>query len=79
MTAWYLLHALTMKADGFSLNTFEHHAMPFAQPPSGCIQPQLQATHYVAGQRAVSATCLGETKDAASIQLALFDPLCAPN
>jgi hypothetical protein len=45
MKAWYLLHALTMKADGFGLNTFGHHAMPFAHPPSGCIQPQLQATH----------------------------------
>jgi hypothetical protein len=79
MKAWYLLHALTMKTDGFGLNTFGHHAMPFAQPPSGCIQPQLQAMHYVAGQRAVSATCLGETKDAAGIQLAHFGPLCVHN
>jgi hypothetical protein len=42
MRDWYYL--LVLKIDCFGLTTFGHHAMPFAQPPSSCIQPQLQAT-----------------------------------
>lgn len=78
MRDWYNL--LVLKIDCFGLTTFGHHAMPFAQPPlklhSAAITSHALVTR---DKRAVSATCLGETKDAASIQLALFDPLRAHN
>jgi hypothetical protein len=57
------------------LEHFSASGDAFCAPLLGCIQPQLQAKFELPGQLAENATRLRETKDAASIQLALFGQL----